>query len=434
MPKTVVINVAGLDGALLLGRFLPRLRRWAGAGFSAAIKPVVPALAAPQQATYLTGCAVREHGVVGNGWYDHADCEVRFHRLSGRHLQRPALWETARQADGRLTCASLFWHHNLYAGLDLALAAPPGGGLAGEPGGLAPALERALGRFHGGGLRGARWVAAAARWIVQRHDPDLTLIRLSYLDDTLQRLGPDHPGLARPLAAFDELCAELIACFEARSAQVVVLSDACVREVRRPVPLNRVLRVRGLLQVREERGGEVLEAGTSEAFAVADHQVAHVYLRQRHRQDEVRRILEEVPGVARVLNRQEQARHGLDHPRGGELLALAEPDAWFSYQYWLDDRRAPRHLAEGAKPGYDPLDLFHRPRWFDRLTSRPAPDPTRVRGSHGLAPRCSAEAPVMISRRGDLIPCREIEAAEVHDLLLAHLVDLGQLRWVVGMS
>src|SRR4029450_12941086 len=116
--------------------------------------------------------------------------------------------------------------------------------------------------------------------------------------------------------------------------------------------------------VRVEMGRELLDAGASEAFAVADHQVAHVYVAKGERVAEVKALLERLSGVESVQGETGKRELGLDHPRSGELLAISRPDRWFSYYYWLDDDRAPdfaRTVDIHRKPGYDPVELFLDP-------------------------------------------------------------------------
>ena len=67
--------------------------------------------------------------------------------------------------------------------------------------------------------------------------------------------------------------------------------------------INRVLREHGLIAVRDELGRELLDAGASAAFAVADHQVAHVYVNDPPRlTSRARASSRRLPGVERVLD------------------------------------------------------------------------------------------------------------------------------------
>jgi predicted AlkP superfamily pyrophosphatase or phosphodiesterase len=189
-------------------------------------------------------------------------------------------------------------------------------------------------------------------------------VYLPHLDYLLQRLGPAHPGVATDLREIDAVCGDLIDYYAADGAEIVLLSEYGITSVSRPIHLNRRLRAAGLIAVRDEVGHDLLDAGESAAFAVADHQLAHVYVNDPRRLSEVRRIVEDTPGVAEVLDDAGKRTAHIDHPRAGELVAVAEPDAWFTYYYWLDDRRAPdfaRTVDIHRKPGYDPVELFIDP-------------------------------------------------------------------------
>jgi len=207
------------------------------------------------------------------------------------------------------------------------------------------------------------------------------------------------------------------------------------------VHLNRVLRQAGLLGIREELGRELLDAGASRAFAVADHQFAHIYVNDTSRLEEVRRLIAQTPGVAEVLDTDGKRTRGLDHPRSGELIALADPDAWFTYYYWLDDARSPdfaRTVDIHRKPGYDPAELFldpaipapklkiawkllHRKLGFRALLEVIPLDASLVKGSHGLAAVRPEDGPVLMTNQAGLLPASHIEARGVHGVLLDHL-------------
>ena len=71
---------------------------------------------------------------------------------------------------------------------------------------------------------------------------------------------------------------KLVMFYEDKGAEVVILSEYGISPVNNPIHLNRVLRENGLFNIRIERGLELLDAGASKAFAVSDHQIAHVYI------------------------------------------------------------------------------------------------------------------------------------------------------------
>ena len=199
---------------------------------------------------------------------------------------------------------------------------------------------------------------------MERHDPDLTLVYVPHLDYDLQRHGPSGPLAAAAAARLDAVLGPLLDAARARGATVVALSEYGITPAARPVDINRALRSEGLLHVYTQADMEYLDPWTSRAFAVADHQVAHVYVADPADLAAVRKVCAALPGVAEVLDASGKAAHGLDHPRAGELVLVAEPDAWFTYYYWLDDARAPdfaRLVEIHRKPGYDPAELFFDP-------------------------------------------------------------------------
>jgi predicted AlkP superfamily pyrophosphatase or phosphodiesterase len=290
-------------------------------------------------------------------------------------------------------------------------------------------------------LAASRWIADCARHVYDAKQPTLTLVYLPHLDYNLQRLGPGHPAIARDLRAVDALCGELIAHARRDGTRVVVLSEYGITPVTGAIHVNRALREAGLIRVRTELGLELLDPGASEAFAVADHQIAHVYVRRPERVPEVRRLLEGLPGVERVLDADGKRAAGLDHPRAGELVLVSQADRWFTYYYWLDDARAPdfaRTVDIHRKPGYDPVELFLDPAlrvpkaqvgWrlakkvlgFRYLMDVIPLDATLVKGSHGRPTDDLAAGPLVISSEPGLLPAGPIDATGVKGLLLDHV-------------
>ncbi|MEZ4700594.1 MAG: alkaline phosphatase family protein [Rhodothermales bacterium] len=455
MHRTAVLNVVGLTPSLL-GADTPFLTRWAGAGVQASIEPVLPAVTCSVQSTYLTGVMPSDHGIVANGWYFRDECEIKFWRQSNRLVQAPKLWETARRLNPSFTCANLFWWYNMYSTVDYAVTPRPMYPATGlklpdvhtHPAGLRDSLQQQLGTFPlfefwgpAAGIRSSAWIAQSAMEIEKRHQPTLSLVYLPHLDYGLQRLGPSDPAMAKDLRDIDALCEELIGFYEQRGVRVVVLSEYGIHDVEHPIHLNRLFRKQEWLVVRDELGHELLDAGASQVFAVADHQLAHVYVNNPDLLANVRTLLEAVPGVAQVLDEEGKRAHGLLHERAGELVAIAEPDAWFTYYYWLDDDRAPdfgRTVDIHRKPGYDPVELLFDPalrfpklRAGRRLAQKKLGfrylmdviglDASIVRGSHGHIPAGTAERPLLLTPHADLLPGNSLHPTDVHDILLAHL-------------
>lgn len=429
MRRTAVILAVGLTRGLL--RHMPRLSRWAERRALVTLKPTLPAVTCSVQASLLTGRCVREHGIVANGWYDRERAEVQFWKQSNHLVKGEKVWDVARRRDAGFTCTNLFWWFNMYSSVDAAVTPRPiyradgrkVSDLYTAPAAWRNELQEQLGRFplqsFWGPLAGSgstRWIADAALILDLKAPATLTLVYLPHLDYDLQRFGPDSPAAIRAAEELDVEVGRLIAGLEAGGADVLVLSEYGIEPVDTAVPMNRVLRSAGMVEVRVECGGEILDAGASRAFAVADHQVAHVYIRDAADVPRVADICRSTPGVAEVLDRAAQQRCEIDHPRGGELVLVAARRHWFSYSYWLDDARAPdfaRTVDIHRKPGYDPCELFFDPamwprslrlgwKWLrNRLGMRTlfdiVPlDAALVRGSHGRPPDAEY-APLMIA-------------------------------------
>jgi predicted AlkP superfamily pyrophosphatase or phosphodiesterase len=351
----------------------------------------------------------------------------------------------------------MFWWFNMYSSVDVSVTPRPMYPADGRklpdvysvPATLRTELQQRLGTFPlfnfwgpRASIESTRWIAEASKLVDERFNSTLTLVYLPHLDYNLQRVGSSSPAALDDLEEVDKVCADLIAFYEGRGASVIVLSEYGIRDVSQPVHINRVLRERGLVAVREEMGRELLDPGASAAFAVADHQVAHVHVNDASKLSAVRAIVEAIPGVERVLDAGGKREWGIDHDRAGELVAIAAPHAWFTYYYWLDDARAAdfaRTVEIHRKPGYDPVELFVDPRitmpaltvgWklarrklgFRNLLDVIPLDATLVKGSHGRRPAPGdPDAPVVYTKRADLLPSPTIRSIDVQQLILNHL-------------
>lgn len=450
MRPLVVINAVGVTPKLMA--HMPHLRRLAAKGFKANLNPVLPAVTCSVQATILTGRLPREHGVVGNGWYFRELGEVHLWRQHNALIQGAKLWDHVRRDRPGWKVANVCWWYAMGAATDLLVTPRPIYHADGRkspdcytrPPELHDELTKNLGPFPlfnywgpTANLVSSKWIIAAARRILHRHRPDCLLVYLPHLDYDLQRHGPGSPQAVQAAADIDAAMGPLLDDALAAGADVVVLSEYGITEARRPVDINRALRSAGLLEVYAQEGRELLDPWTSRAFAVADHQVAHVYVRDDADVRRVRDVCADLPGVAEVLDGGGKARYGLDHERSGELVLVAEPDAWFTYYYWLDDDRAPdfaRAVDIHRKPGYDPAELFFDPH--DPLVKARAAtalarkslglrysmqvvplDPGCVKGTHGRLPDDPGDGPVLVCSEPSL-GLDSIDATKVLGLLL----------------
>ncbi|NPC96204.1 nucleotide pyrophosphatase/phosphodiesterase family protein [Nocardioides sp. zg-DK7169] len=448
MEKLLVVDVVGLTPALL--QHMPRLRRLADTGSSAVLDPVLPAVTCSMQSTFLTGLPPSGHGIVGNGWYFRDLGEVFLWRQHNRLVQGEKVWETIRRVQPGYTVANVCWWYAMGASTDWTVTPRPiyyadgkkAPDFYARPPALHDELVAELGEFPlfqywgpTASIRSTEWIVGAARRLLPR--ADLTLAYLPHLDYDLQRFGPDAPEAPRAAADVDAALAPLLDDAERAGARVLVLSEYGITRADTPVDVNRALRTAGLLEVYTQDGMEYLDPWASRAFAVADHQVAHVYVADPTDLPRVRALCAELPGVAEVLDRAGQGAVGLDHERAGELVLVADPTAWFTYYYWDDDDRAPdfaRGVEIHRKPGYDPAELFFDPA--DRLVKARAAltlarkaaglryamsvvplDPAPVRGTHGRLPARDEDAPMVLCDRPGALTER-LSATDVRDLVL----------------
>ncbi|MFC4563563.1 alkaline phosphatase family protein [Nocardiopsis mangrovi] len=446
--RLLVIDVVGLTPRLLA--HAPRLRALAQEGWQAPLDTVLPAVTCPVQSTFLTGALPRDHGIVGNGWYFRDLGEVMLWRQHNRLVGGEKVWETARRHRPGFTTANVCWWYAMGASTDWTVTPRPVYHADGRkspdcytrPPALHDELTAALGPFPlfqywgpTASLASTSWIVAATRRLLPQ--ADLTLCYVPHLDYDLQRHGPDSAQAHAAVRDADAALAPLLDDARALGAEVLVLSEYGIARAHQPVHVNRVLREAGLLEVYTQHGMEYLDPWASRAFAVADHQAAHVYVADPADVAHVARLLAGLPGVDLVLDRAGQADHGLDHARSGELVAVAAPGAWFTYYYWRDDARAPdfaRGVEIHRKPGYDPAELFLDPadptakaraalglakkKLGLRYAMNVVPmEAEWVRGTHGRLPDDPDDGPVVLCT--DRAEARDrMAATDVRDLML----------------
>jgi predicted AlkP superfamily pyrophosphatase or phosphodiesterase len=431
MRPLLLVDVVGLAWKHV-GADTPHLAALAKSGFGAPMSTVLPAVTCSAQATMLTGLAPSDHGAVGNGWFFEDVGEVLFWRQSNAVVRGEKLYEALKHRNTKATTAKLFWWWNMGAAVDWSITPrpfyPADGrkimAVYGQPHSYAARLEAELGAFPffdfwgpKAGLASSAWIAKATERTLALERPTLTLCYLPHLDYDHQRFGAASEQGRRALREVDTLVGDLVAAARRVGTEVLVVSEYAIDDVKSDVQLNRMLRRNGLLAVRETPAGELLDVFASRAFAVADHQVAHVYVKSPSDLATVKALLESTDGVDLVLDRDEQHAYGIDHARSGHLVAISDRERWFSYYYWLEPSAAPDFAPTvdiHRKPGYDPAELFVDPalrapklRVARRLAQKKlglrylmdvVPTSAElVRGSHGRLPATPADGPVFLS-------------------------------------
>ncbi len=452
MNKTVVIDIVALSKRVI-GKHTPFIQKWMEKGKGVTIDPVLPAVTCSSQSVYLTGKWPSENGIVGNGWYFKEECEIKFWRQSNHLVQAENVWDLAKKRNPEFTVANMFWWYNMYSTADIQVTPRPlylqdGRKLPdchSHPMELRDRLQKELGQFPlfsfwgpNANISSTKWIAEASKKVDQWHNPTLTLIYLPHLDYGLQKFGLDFSKIGKDLEEVDAVVEDLVTYYEGQGAKVILLSEYGITSVNNPVHLNRMLRKEGYITVKDELGLETLDAGTSRAFAVSDHQLAHIYIKNPLDIPQVKKLLEQTPGVEMVLDAAGKKQHHLDHERAGDLIAVSDMRSWFTYYFWLDDAKAPdyaRCVDIHRKPGYDPVEMVANPNikmlkatvglkilkkklGFRYLMDIIPLDATLIKGSHGRIPEDPQDHPVLISQNQQSLPGSQISPVAVQQLIL----------------
>ncbi len=408
-----------------LGADTPNLTRLASAGFAAPMQTALPAVTTTAQTTMLTGVLPDQHGIVGNGWYFRELGEIRFWNQSERLIQAELPWQRA----GGPRTLKHFWWYAMNTAVAATVTPRPvyhhDGRKSPDFYALPTDLKDALRRKHGefplfnfwgptASINSTRWIAESFATALDHSAPELALCYLPHLDYDLQRFGPTGAHLATNLRALDSEAGKVIDHARAKGYEILVVSEYGIEAADQAVFPNRCLRQDGLLAAVHNAAGELLDPGASRAFAVVDHQLAHVYCADQAACDRAAALLAKLPGVERVFASSQRRELGLDHARSGELIVLAARGAWFAHDYWLEDDRRPdfaRCVEIHKKPGYDPRELFFDPAggkrraaWalarklmgFRYLMDAVPLDASLVRGSHGRPATTPGQGAVVI--------------------------------------
>ena len=430
--RLAVIDVVGLTTGLMekYGSFL---NSWSAKREVSTFEPAFPAVTTTAQSTYLTGQPPATHGIVGNGWYDRTDAEHKFWKQSNHLVKGEKVWEQLKRENPTFTCAKLFWWYNMYSSADYSITPRPMYPADGrkvfdiytQPMGMREEIKEDLKDFPfpsfwgpKAGISSSDWIAKSAKWVEDRYQPDLNLVYLPHLDYILQKEGPNGKGVKKEFKKLEGVLKNLIHYLEGKGVEVMLVSEYGISEVSKPIHLNRLFRDCKWLAIKDELGLEQLDLGASQVFAIADHQVAHIYLNNEAIRPQVKRMLESLEGIERVYEGEEEFGSGIGGERAGDFIVEAKPEFWFTYYYWKSDLLAPdfaRCIDIHRKCGYDPVELFIDPELkfpklkvakflaqkklgYRALLEVIPLDATLVKGSHGRRNVDETERPLFIGK------------------------------------
>ncbi len=392
--KLLIIDVAALGWDLLQHHDRCRLE---GLSF-APTEAVFPAVTCTAQASFRTAAPPVDHGMVANGLYLPELRKAMFWEQSSAIVSGERIWSGLRARGGKV--AMLFWQQSMGEQVDIVMTPAPihkhHGGMIQDcycrPARLYKDTCDAIGspfklRQYWGPLASAKvgdWIARATAQVLTNEPlaPEVCMTYLPTLDYDLQRHGPHSPAAARALNILAGQLRVILQAADKGGYETIIFGDYAISPTSGPAVLpNLALAQAGLLATRNVRGMLYPDFHTSRAFAMVDHEIAHVYAADAAATDEARRVLEATPGIAEVLDAEAQAARGLYCPRSGQLVAVAAEGTWLAYPWWADRSSAPdyaTHVDIHSKPGFDPCELFFG--WPPLGTSL---DTSRIRGSHG---------------------------------------------------
>lgn len=436
--RVLLLSVPGLREKDL--PLMPRLSELMASGDRAPLSPSVPAVTCPVQVNMTTGELPGEHGVIANGFYWRDECRVEMWTAWNDKVDRPQIWDRLHEHDPSIKSAAWFPLLAKGCGADfICTPAPihhPDGGESlwcyTKPERLYGELMEELGhfplhRFWGplAGIEATQWIVSSARQALSRQEPHFMYLYLPHLDYRAQKFGPDSPEAVEACRELDVEIGRLLDHVGKLDAYAdplwLVASEYAITPVSRVAYPNRLLRDAGLLVTEiDEDGRERIDFARSDAWALVDHQTAHVFVGDSDPATLKRAadVFASIDEVDDVWDAAEQTRHGIQHARSADLVLISHADAWFAYYWWRDDNDAPRFARTvdiHNKPGYDPVEMFFDPE-ANAAGLGPTPlDATLVRGSHGAPARDESQRGVLLSSvRGVLVeqPMADIDVCE----------------------
>lgn len=405
----VVLDIVGLELDHIESDLLPNIKDIAAQGEATKMEPVFPALTCPVQSSILSGKYPNQHGIIANGLYDKSNYFVSFWEQSSALVQTDRVWDIIKKKKNKpsssfssfsnLKTAVLFWQNTMYARSDIIVTPRPLHFQDGmqmwcysKPIGFYDnQLKQKLGEFNLSSYWGpfassksSEWIANATKYTLENERPNLMFTYIPHVDYSAQRFGKKSRQVQNDLKKADEIVGDIInkavQLGIKDETQFIILSEYGFNDVKAAVPLNLRLRDEDLLNTRTINDKEYIDYEYSNAFAMVDHQIAHIYVKEGF-VDQTKKLLEDTEGINRILSDEEKRRLKIDHERSGELIAISDRDKWFSYYWWYSSDKAPsfaRTVDIHRKPGYDPVELF-----VDPSTKSIPFDTSLIKSSHG---------------------------------------------------
>ena len=400
MKKLIVVDVVALTQKHLSKELVPNISKIFENGFFVPMIPSFPAVTCSVQASMTTGQYPSDHGIISNGFYDRQTKSVSFWEQYGSLVEKPRIWSALKQKNPNLKTAVLFFQNSLYVDSDIVITPKPIHldkklvmWCYSKPVGYYEELVKEIGEFDlssywgpFSSLKSSKWIMDAVKHTLKKQLPDLMLVYLPHLDYAGQKYGPQSNEFQKSLMELDNIIGELLEFLESNNLQhqynIMILSEYSFEKVSKSISPNVILRDEGLLDLRNIGGKEYIDFENSKAFAMVDHQIAHVFVKQGI-EDSVTKIFKKYDdSISEILDKKTQMNLKILHPKSGELILCAQDSSWFNYYWWKDRERAPDfafNVDIHRKPGFDPLELF-----IDTSSKTISQDVSLIKGSHGI--------------------------------------------------
>ena len=427
--KLLVLNVVGLTRELITKETSPFLYSFLKNAQQSYLNPPIPAVTCTSQTEILTGKSANEHGIVANGWYFKERSEVKLWQQSNHLVKRKKIWDELKEINPKFSVTNMFWWYNMYSTADYSVTPRPIYRADGakypdtytQPEEFNDYLKKKLGTFPlfnfwgpKTNIKSSQWIANATVEAIEHYKSNLVFCYLPHLDYNLQRWGTKNKRILKDMLEIDEVVKNLVSEARKKGYNTIILSEYGIQDVDTPIHINKILREHHYLATKIECGEEHFDAGASEAFAVADHQLAHIYVKNHDNIKKIIQLLQKNKNIEEILTRDESKKYNLNHERSGDIICLAKKNSWFTYYYWLDEKKAPDYAKTvdiHRKPGYDPVELFaHKNAFFKVIKSlikkklgfrylmNVIPlDASLVKGSHGVQVGDDKKGPLLLA-------------------------------------
>jgi len=418
----IVIDIVGLERKHISENLTPNIFNISQTGETRNIETVFPAVTCTVQSSLLSGSYPEIHGIISNGLYNKQDYAVSFWEQSSKLVQADRIWDTNKMRGNGSKTAVLFWQNTMYSSADIVLTPRPLHmddriimWCYSKPPGFYEKLIQKIGKFdlswYWGPLvskKSSEWIELATEFVLENEMPKFLFTYIPHLDYAFQRNGTSYNNIKDDLKFVDDLVGRLVKKVTnigiIEDTQFIIFSEYGFTDVNSDISLNTIFRENELISVREIEEVEYLDLEYSKAFAMVDHQVAHIYVKENY-SNSVKKILEGIKGVDIILDNESKRHLRINHPRSGDLIAVSNTDKWFSYYWWFDSSKSPSFAKKvdiHRKPGYDPVELF-----FDPSTKSIPLDGKLVKGSHGRLPSEGQAKPVYVSNKKDIAVTNE---------------------------